>query len=268
MASDRPLRLAVLTSGGDCSGMNAAVRAVVKTGISRYITDVSIPLVSRRRLVVNDFADSSTDQINIETDRGCEVFVVREGWEGLVRGNQDESTPAPTPGANVGRNPFDESITEEQHFVPTYGEGELLKDGEGEQTLRGRYIIQVGWDDMRGFLSAGGTLIGTARSEAFRTLEGRKQAVLNLVKHNIEALIVCGGDGSLTGADRLRAEWGEHMLALRKEEKVTEEQLNKNQRLNIVGLVGSIDNDMAGTDMTIGKCFIAVHLFRIIDARW
>jgi 6-phosphofructokinase len=36
MASDRPLRLAVLTSGGDCSGMNAAVRAVVKTGISRY----------------------------------------------------------------------------------------------------------------------------------------------------------------------------------------------------------------------------------------
>lgn len=68
---------------------------------------------------------------------------------------------------------------------------------------------------MRGFLSLGGTLIGTARSAAFRTLEGRRRAVLNLVKHGIEALIVCGGDGSLTGADRLRAEWGDHMTVLR-----------------------------------------------------
>lgn len=137
---------------------------------------------------------------------------------------------------------------------------------------------QVGWDDMRGFLSLGGTLIGTARSATFRTLEGRRRAVLNLVKHNIEALVVCGGDGSLTGADRLRAEWGEHITTLLQNrtlsfysslydiisretdpnesvrlEEITQEQFDKNQRLNIVGLVGSIDNDMAGTDMTIGQ---------------
>jgi 6-phosphofructokinase 1 len=176
----------------------------------------------------------------------------------LVRGNEDESTPAPTPQTEAIRDPFDTTNAKTnqkkyKRFVPTYGEGALLKEGEGEQTLRGRYIIQVGWDDMRGFLSTGGTLIGTARSEAFRTLEGRRQAVLNLVKHNIEALIVCGGDGSLTGADRLRAEWGEHMALLKKEGRVTQEQFDNNQRLNIVGLVGSIDNDMAGTDMTIGK---------------
>lgn len=75
-------------------------------------------------------------------------------------------------------------------------------------------LSQVGWDDMRGFLSAGGTLIGTARCAAFRETKGRRAAVLNLVKHGIDALVVCGGDGSLTGADRLRAEWPEHMAAL------------------------------------------------------
>lgn len=69
---------------------------------------------------------------------------------------------------------------------------------------------------MRGFLSAGGTLIGTARCAAFRETEGRRKAVLNLVKHGIDALVVCGGDGSLTGADRLRAEWPEHMNELLK----------------------------------------------------
>lgn len=129
------------------------------------------------------------------------------------------------------------------NFVATYGEGELLKEGEGEQTLKDRYIIrvslpihplpeneatdqrdspppsfallQVGWDDVRGFASLGGTLIGTARCAAFRETEGRRTAALNLVKHGIDALVVCGGDGSLTGADRLRAEWPEHLAALK-----------------------------------------------------
>lgn len=67
---------------------------------------------------------------------------------------------------------------------------------------------------MRGFASFGGTLIGTARCAAFMQMEGRRKAVLNLVKHQIDALVVCGGDGSLTGADRLRAEWPEHMKKL------------------------------------------------------
>lgn len=55
--------------------------------------------------------------------------------------------------------------------------------------------------------SQGGTLIGTARSKTFRTPEGRKRAALNLILAGIDALAVCGGDGSLTGADRLRDEW-------------------------------------------------------------
>jgi 6-phosphofructokinase 1 len=73
---------------------------------------------------------------------------------------------------------------------------------------------QVGWDDVRGFASIGGTLIGTARCAAFRETEGRRKAALNLIRHGIDALVVCGGDGSLTGADKLRAEWPEHIQAL------------------------------------------------------
>lgn len=69
---------------------------------------------------------------------------------------------------------------------------------------------------MRGFASLGGTLIGTARCAAFREIEGRRTAAHNLIKHGIDALVVCGGDGSLTGADKLRAEWPEHIDALLK----------------------------------------------------
>lgn len=67
---------------------------------------------------------------------------------------------------------------------------------------------------MRGFASLGGTLIGTARCAAFREMEGRRAAAFNLIKHGIDALVVCGGDGSLTGADRLRDEWPQHLKAL------------------------------------------------------
>jgi 6-phosphofructokinase 1 len=53
----------------------------------------------------------------------------------------------------------------------------------------------------------GGTLIGTARCAVFRERSGRKMAAHNLIKEGIDALVVCGGDGSLTGADKLRTEW-------------------------------------------------------------
>jgi 6-phosphofructokinase 1 len=117
----------------------------------------------------------------------------------------------------VGSAPTDNGKTSSGRFVATYGDGELLREGEGEAGFKGRYIIRVGWDDVRGFVSEGGTLIGTARSAAFRELEGRRKAAHNLVKHGIDALVVCGGDGSLTGADRLRAEWPDHLKELLKE---------------------------------------------------
>jgi 6-phosphofructokinase 1 len=112
----------------------------------------------------------------------------------------------------------------------------MLKDGEAEITLKGRHIIQVGWDDVRGFLQAGGTLIGTARSAEFREFKGRTKAAYNLVKHGIDALVVCGGDGSLTGADRLRDEWPEHLKVLVKEGKIDQATADKYKTLNIAGV--------------------------------
>lgn len=77
--------------------------------------------------------------------RGCEVYVVREGWEGLVRGNETEGPDSTAPevhsGAPLTSTPLPNRRRGE--FVATYGEGELLKEGEGEQTLKGRYIIRV-----------------------------------------------------------------------------------------------------------------------------
>jgi len=57
-------------------------------------------------------------------------------------------------------------------------------------------------------------LIGTARSKTFRTPEGRLAAAHNLIKEGIDALVVCGGDGSLTGADVFRSEWPDLVAAL------------------------------------------------------
>lgn len=61
----------------------------------------------------------------------------------------------------------------------------------------------------------GGTVIGTARSQTFRTVEGRTTAAYNLIKEGIDALVVCGGDGSLTGADKLREEWPTLLASLK-----------------------------------------------------
>lgn len=58
-------------------------------------------------------------------------------------------------------------------------------------------------------------MIGTARSTTFRTEEGRQTAAYNLIKEGIDALVVCGGDGSLTGADVFRSEWPKHVANLR-----------------------------------------------------
>ncbi|NXD32191.1 PFKA phosphofructokinase, partial [Spelaeornis formosus] len=182
---DRQKKIAVLTSGGDSAGMNAAVRAVVRQGIAR----------------------------------GCQTYIIREGWEGLL-----------------GRS------------------------------LRGRYIVRVGWDDVRGWLGEGGTLIGSSRCPSFREREGRLKAAQNLIKFGIDCLAVCGGDGSLTGADKLRGEWPSLIEELHNTGRITTEEVEAYRHLNIVGLVGSIDNDMSMTDLTIGALTALHRICESIDS--
>ena len=79
-------------------------------------------------------------------------------------------------------------------------------------------------------IQRGGTFLGTARCPEFKTAEGRRKGYDNLKKHGIEGLVIIGGDGSLTGGSMLSAETG----------------------IPIVGLPGTIDNDVWGTDYTIG----------------
>ena len=171
--------VAILTSGGDAQGMNAAVRAVI-----RYLTHQNIP-----------------------------VFCVFDGYEGLCKG------------------------------------GDLIK--------------QMGWKDALGILSKGGTLIGTARCPAFRGREGRKMAAKNLIERKINSLVVIGGDGSLTGASIFKTEWPDLLGELLKEKQIFPGNAKMCSYLNIVGMVGSIDNDLCGTDMTIGA---DTALHRIVDA--
>lgn len=175
-------------------------------------------------------------------NRGCETYIIREGWEGLIRGNvdsDDQVQPSQWDQAeDQPMHPTQFSTHRSAHrFLPVQNQrdGQLLRDGQSER-LVGRYILRVGWEDVRGFLGAGGTLIGTARSMEFKEFQGRTKAAYNLVKHGIDALVVCGGDGSLTGADRLRAEWPEHLKALVEQGKITPEHAEKHKNLNICGV--------------------------------
>ncbi|GAM25995.1 hypothetical protein SAMD00019534_091700 [Acytostelium subglobosum LB1] len=174
-----PKRIAFLTSGGDSSGMNPAIRALVRAALMK----------------------------------GAEVYAIREGYNGLVKGS----------------------------------------------------IVPVNWGSVASIMNRGGTIIGTARSAEFRTKEGRKKAVFNLVKNKINNLVVIGGDGSLTGANLLRTEW----LSLLKElvdEKKVDGDLMRLDDLSIVGMVGSIDNDMCGTDITIGADTACHRILECIDS--
>ena len=139
----------------------------------------------------------------------------------------------------------------------------MVYEGYKGMILGGEYIKKAKWSSVGGILHKGGTKIGSARSEKFRTKEGRRQAVYNLIIRGIEALVVIGGDGSLTGANVLRQEWTEHVDALLQEGQIDDQLADKYQSIFITGLVGSIDNDMCGTDMTIGA---DSALFRITEA--
>jgi 6-phosphofructokinase 1 len=180
--SRTPARLAVFTSGGDAPGMNAAVRAVVRSALHH----------------------------------GIEPYAILEGYAGMVRG------------------------------------GDLIRP--------------IGSDDVGGILHRGGSIIGSARSEEFRTRDGRRRAAANLIERGIEALVCIGGDGSLTGADRFREEWPELLGELVDAGALDRETADRYPQLRLVGLVGSIDNDMFGTDMTIGADTALHRITEAIDA--
>jgi 6-phosphofructokinase 1 len=129
----------------------------------------------------------------------------------------------------------------------------------------GDLIKQMFWEDVRGWLSEGGTLIGTARCAAFRERPGRLAAAKNLILKGIDAIIICGGDGSLTGADTFRAEWPSLLDELCKTGELVGTQCEPYRHLNIVGLVGSIDNDMSSTDATIGAYSSLTRICQAVD---
>ena len=85
-------------------------------------------------------------------------------------------------------------------------------------------------ESVSSIIQRGGTILKTARSEEYRTAEGRRKAYDVLRKHNIDALVVIGGNGSLAGAVDLAREYD----------------------IPVIGLPGTIDNDLYGTDATIG----------------
>ncbi len=127
----------------------------------------------------------------------------------------------------------------------------------------GDQIRSLEWNDVGGIMQRGGTMIGTARSADFRTRPGRLKAAKNLIERGINRLVVIGGDGSLTGANLFRQEWSSLVEELVQNGEVSPEIAAKCPYLAIVGLVGSIDNDFSGTDMTIGA---DTALRRITDA--
>ncbi|XP_060638524.2 ATP-dependent 6-phosphofructokinase, platelet type isoform X1 [Anolis sagrei] len=130
----------------------------------------------------------------------------------------------------------------------------------------GENIVEVNWESVSSILQVGGTVIGSARCKAFRTREGRLKAACNLVKCGITNLCVIGGDGSLTGANIFRTEWSGLLEELASQGEIDEEAIKKYAYLNIVGMVGSIDNDFCGTDMTIGTDSALHRIIEVVDA--
>ncbi|XP_040823833.1 ATP-dependent 6-phosphofructokinase, platelet type isoform X1 [Ochotona curzoniae] len=130
----------------------------------------------------------------------------------------------------------------------------------------GSNIVEANWESVSSILQVGGTIIGSARCKAFRTREGRLKAASNLVHRGITNLCVIGGDGSLTGANIFRKEWSGLLEELARDGKIDHEAVQKYAYLNVVGMVGSIDNDFCGTDMTIGTDSALHRIIEVVDA--
>ncbi|XP_030623093.1 ATP-dependent 6-phosphofructokinase, platelet type isoform X6 [Chanos chanos] len=130
----------------------------------------------------------------------------------------------------------------------------------------GDNIKEATWENVSSMLQVGGTVIGSARCKEFRTHEGRLKAAHNLVKRGITNLCVIGGDGSLTGANLFREEWSGLLTELVQQGLINEDAVQKYSALHIVGMVGSIDNDFCGTDMTIGTDSALHRIIEVVDA--
>jgi 6-phosphofructokinase 1 len=141
-----------------------------------------------------------------------------------------------------------------------------VADGYRGLIQGGEAIRRVESADVGGILQRGGTILGTARSLEFQEREGRRRAARNLLEVGVDALVVIGGDGSLTGANRLREEWPELLSELVDAGEVHPEVAAGHPFLRLVGLVGSIDNDMFGTDMTIGADTALHRITEALDA--
>ncbi|MBF0696639.1 6-phosphofructokinase [Actinomyces bowdenii] len=176
-----PVRIGVLTSGGDAQGMNAAVRGVVRTAL---------------RL-------------------GAKPYAVMEGWAGAVAG--------------------------------------------------GDAIRPLTWDSVSSILQKGGTIIGTARSAEFRERAGQLAAARHLLAHGIDRLVVIGGDGSLTGTNEFRKNWPSLLAELVDNGEIPQETAAAHPELMVTGIVGSIDNDLVGADMTIGTDSALHRILEAID---
>uniref|UniRef100_A0A3P8ZQ96 ATP-dependent 6-phosphofructokinase n=1 Tax=Esox lucius TaxID=8010 RepID=A0A3P8ZQ96_ESOLU len=130
----------------------------------------------------------------------------------------------------------------------------------------GENIEEASWESVSSMLQVGGTVIGSARCKEFRSHEGRLKAAHHLVQHGITNLCVIGGDGSLTGANLFREEWSGLLEELVQQGNIQMEAAQNNSELHIVGMVGSIDNDFCGTDMTIGTDSALHRIIEVVDA--
>jgi len=101
---------------------------------------------------------------------------------------------------------------------------------DGYQGIIENRCLELGFTDVNNIIHQGGTILGTARSEEFRTAQGRSKAIGNLLSNKIDALICIGGDGTFAGAN------------------VLSEEMN----IPVIGIPGTIDNDISGTDHSIG----------------